>query len=60
MKDLVSFFCKAGWCQETAEVLAECFEYDHPVSRIKAEPKSEKDNERLERVQSESDSKTCR
>lgn len=59
MKDLISVFCKAGWCLEAAEVLAECFEYDHPAVRIKAEPQSEKNYECVERVQPEPDRKAC-
>lgn len=50
MKDLITVFCNAGWHREAAEVLAECFEYDHPAVRIKAEPKKEEDDGCLERV----------
>ena len=54
MADLVKFLQSFGWRQEVAEVLAECFEHDHPAVRIKAEPQ-EADHGDLARIQSESD-----
>lgn len=54
MSNAIDFFCKAGYAYDAAVVLAECFEYDHPAVRIKAEPRRETDNERMEILQSES------
>ena len=44
MTDLITILCNAGWRTEAAEVLAECFENDHPAVRIKAEPKKDEEN----------------